>query len=87
MEEVSISQPVHQLPYSTSFSKLAVGAADGAIYTADLLEISSSLKLVSNHLHTELVGLDVLCPGSEHCVVSQARDLQYWVMSWNCLCF
>lgn len=70
VEEVSISQPVHQLPSSSSFSKLAIGAEDGTIFIANLLDISSSLKVISNHLHTELVGLDMLCPGSGHCVVS-----------------
>ncbi len=70
VEEVAVLQSVQQLCLSPSCTKLAVGAADGAILTANSSKLSSSLKCVSNHLHTELIGLAVLCPGTEHCVVS-----------------
>lgn len=70
VDEVAISQDVRQLSSSFSYTHLAIGTEDGSILTADLLNLSS-LKVASNCLHTELVGVDVLCPGSEHCVVSQ----------------
>ena len=75
VEEVSISQPVYQLPCSASFSRLAIGCENGCILVADLVDIISSLEVISKHFHTELVGLDVLCPGSGHCVVSKLAIL------------
>lgn len=69
LDEVTISQPAMQLSCSPTYSKLAVGAESGTILIMDSQNFSSTLKPVSNNLHTEFIGVDVLCPGSEHCVV------------------
>ena len=69
LDEVAVPQSVQQLCFSPNCSKLAIAAADGAILVADSMKLSP-LQCISNHLHTELVGLGVLCPGNEHCVVS-----------------
>lgn len=62
-------QPVRQLCCSPSCSRLAVGTERGAILTVDPLQLTPSLQLLFNHQDAELIGLEVLCPGSEHCVV------------------
>ena len=69
VDEVELTQPIHQLACSAFYSKLALGMGSGAIYTTELLSPSTTLKLISNHHHAELVGLDVLCPGADRCVV------------------
>lgn len=75
LEEVPVSHSIQQLRFSPNCSKLALGAADGAILTAESTALASSLTCVSNHLHSELVGLGVLTPGTEHCVVCSNERL------------
>lgn len=70
LDESTVSQPISHLIHSSNYSMLALATENGAILTADPLTLSSSLNLISNHLHTKLIGLDVLCPGTDHCVVS-----------------
>lgn len=69
VDEVELSQPIHQLTCSSFYYKLALGTESGSIYTTELLSPSTTLKLISDYHHTELVGLDVLCPGADRCVV------------------
>ena len=69
LDEVPVSQTISHLCCSPTCSQLAMGTEGGAILTVDPLQLTSSLQLAINHLNSELVALDVLCPGSEHCVV------------------
>ena len=74
LDEVSVSKHIQQLCFSPTCAGLAVGTQDGAVLTANALMLSTSLQQAINHFHAELIGLDVLCPGSDHCVVSQHMD-------------
>jgi len=49
---------------------VAIGMKDGSLCTADASAFSSSLVSVSNHRHSKLTGIDILCQGTEFCVVS-----------------
>lgn len=70
-EEVDIKKPIKHLCWSPSCSRMAISTEDGSISAVNPLDMSGSLVTISDHHHTRLTGIDVLCPGSEYCVVSK----------------
>ena len=73
LEEVNVARSVRQLCFAPSCGRLAVGAADGTIHVTDSAKLAS-VSCISKHLHSELIGVGMLSPGNEHCVVR----------AWNC---
>ena len=71
MDKVDVSQPVVSLAWSLSYDKLAIGTKNGAIFLVDPMKLEgNSTMLVSHHQYSDIIGIDVLGPGLQYCVVS-----------------
>ena len=71
VDKVDVCQPVVSLAWSLSYDKLAIGTKNGAILIVDPMKLEGNgTILVSDHHYSDIIGIDVLGPGLQYCVVS-----------------
>ncbi|XP_070541265.1 cilia- and flagella-associated protein 43-like isoform X2 [Ptychodera flava] len=71
---------ITSLSWSSSYNKLAVGSSMGAVHIYDPASPGSAEKLFDHH-HGNFLGVDILSPGTQHCVtVRQSGEVQVWTL-------
>lgn len=71
MDKLDVGQPIGSLAWSCSYDKLAIGTRNGAILLVDPMKLEGKgTMLVSDHHFSDIIGIDVLGPGLQYCVVS-----------------
>lgn len=71
MDLLDVGQPIASLAWSLSYDKLSIGTTNGDILLADPMNLEEGgTVLVSDHHSSSVIGLDMLGPGSQYCVVS-----------------
>ena len=76
-DSLVIEQPVTSLTWSLNYGDLVIGTELGRILKVNPQRLNENVTLVSDHLHSQIVGIDVLTPGYKHSIVSKYKTYMY----------
>ena len=66
----TLDHPIASLSWSLNYSQLILGTADGSILSLHANKLEDGATSISCCGTSTLVGVDVVAPGTTHCVVS-----------------